>query len=54
MWLLDAAAEKWFWQRRLRASLLFRNLLGQEERYHPIGAALDLRFYLRVELVLGP
>jgi len=54
MWLLDAAAEKWFWQRRLRASLLFRNLLGQEERYHPIGAALDLRFYLRLELTLGP
>ena len=54
MWLLDAAAEKWFWQRRLRTSLLFRNLLGQEERYHPIGAALDLRFYLRLELTLGP
>ena len=54
LWLLDAAAEKWFWQRRFRASLLFRNLLGQEERYHPIGAALDLRFYLRLELKLGP
>ena len=53
VWLLDAALEKWFWQRRLRASLLFRNLLGQEERYHPVGAALDLRFYLRVELKLG-
>jgi hypothetical protein len=54
LWLLDAAAEKWFWQRRFRASLLFRNLLGQDERYHPIGAALDLRFYLRLELKLGP
>ena len=51
-WLLDAALEKWLWQRRLRMSLLFRNLLNQEERYHPIGAALDLRFYLRVELNL--
>ncbi len=51
-WLLDASVEKWLWRRRLRGSLLFRNLLNQEERYHPVGAALDLRFYLRVELVL--
>ncbi len=51
-WLLDASLEKWLWQRRLRMSLLFRNLLNHEERYHPIGAALDLRFYLRVELNL--
>lgn len=53
VWLLDAALEKELWQRRLRLSLLFRNLLNQEERYHPIGAALDLRFYLRLELKLG-
>jgi hypothetical protein len=53
LWLLDAALEKWFWHRRFRTSLLFRNLLGQEERYHPVGAALDLRFYLRLELILG-
>ncbi len=52
VWLLDASGEKWLWQRRLRASLLFRNLLNQEERTHPVGAALDLRFYLRVELNL--
>ena len=52
VWLLDAALEKNLWQRRLRLSLLFRNLLNQEERYHPVGAALDLRFYLRLELVL--
>ncbi len=52
VWLLDAALEKALWQRRLRLSLLFRNLLNQEERYHPVGAALDLRFYLRLELVL--
>ncbi|MEM1041134.1 MAG: hypothetical protein AAGI91_00750 [Bacteroidota bacterium] len=51
-WLLDASLEKWLWQRRLRGSLLFRNLLNQEERYHPVGAALDLRFYLRLEVNL--
>jgi hypothetical protein len=53
VWLLDAALEKDLWQRRLRLSLLFRNLLNQEERTHPVGAALDLRFYLRLELRLG-
>ena len=53
VWLLDASAQKTLWHERLRLSLLFRNLLGQEERYHPIGAALDLRFYLRVEFLLG-
>lgn len=53
VWLLDASVQKRLWQERLRLSLLFRNLLGQEERTHPIGAALDLRFYLRIELLLG-
>ncbi len=51
-WLLDASAQKTLWRERLRISLLFRNLLGQEERYHPVGAALDLRFYLHAELIL--
>lgn len=52
VWLLDASMQKRLWQERLRLSLLFRNLLNREERYHPVGAALDLRFYLRVELLL--
>ena len=51
-WLLDASVQKRLWKERLRLSLLFRNLLGQEERRHPVGATLDLRFYLRMELVL--
>ncbi len=51
-WLLDASVQKRLWEERLRLSLLFRNLLNREERYHPVGAALDLRFYLRVELLL--
>lgn len=53
VWLLDASAQKRLWEERLRLSLLFRNLLGQEERRHPVGAALDLRFYLRMEFALG-
>lgn len=51
-WLLDIAFEKWFWNNRLRASLNYKNVLGVEERYHPIGASLSRRFSLRVELLL--
>ncbi len=51
-WLLDASVEKWLWRRRVRGSVLFRNLLNQRERYHPVGAALDLRFYARLEVNL--
>lgn len=52
-WLLDAALEKALWQRRLRLSLLLRNVLDAEERYHPAGAELDVRLYLRAEVLLG-
>ncbi|NNF56803.1 MAG: hypothetical protein HKN04_01040 [Rhodothermaceae bacterium] len=47
-WLLDVTADKAFWDRRARLSLVFRNLLNTEERYHPLGAALDLRLYARL------
>jgi hypothetical protein len=50
---LDAAAEKWFWSRRLRGSLLFKDLFNQSPRYHPIGAALGLSAFIQVELMLG-
>lgn len=51
--LLDLAVEKGLWDRRARVSLLFRNLLNTEERYHPLGAALDFRLYARITAGLG-
>ena len=35
------------WRERLRVHLGARNLLGVEERTHPLGAALDLRLFAR-------
>ncbi len=52
--LLDLATEKWFWRRRVRTSLAVRNLLNDRVMLHPIGATLDLGFYVQVELLLGP
>ena len=52
--LLDLATEKWFWRRRVRTSLAVRNLLNDRVILHPIGATLDLGFYVQVELLLGP
>ncbi|HEX2450050.1 MAG TPA: hypothetical protein VHJ69_02855 [Gemmatimonadales bacterium] len=36
--VLDLAVQKWFWKRRLRAHVGFRNILGSTLRYHPAGA----------------
>jgi hypothetical protein len=50
---LDAGAEKWFSRRRLRGSLLFRDLLNQSPNYHPIGASLGLSVFVQLEFMLG-
>jgi hypothetical protein len=46
----DLALQKSIWKKRLRGSLVFRNLLNKIERYHPAGAVHYLRFYVQVEL----
>lgn len=40
---LDLSAEKWAFDRRLRAQLIFRNVLNRPERYHPLGAQWNFR-----------
>lgn len=47
---LDIAVQKYFWQRRIRGNLVFRNLFNKELRYHPLGASFDLSYLLRVEI----
>ena len=49
---LDLAAQKWFWERRLRLHLLFRNVLNDAVPYHPIGAAYGLTFMVQAEVLL--
>ncbi|UCG52767.1 MAG: Plug domain-containing protein [Candidatus Latescibacterota bacterium] len=50
---LDAAVEKCLWHDRGRGSLLFKNLLGDDARYHPVGASFDLSVFVQLELLLG-
>ena len=52
-WSLDIAAQKWLWDRRLRASLVARNLLDRRVGHHPIGATFDLSLLVRLEFLLG-
>jgi len=48
--LLELSLSKWFWDRKVWANVVFRNLLNQEESYHPVGADLDLRFLFQIHL----
>jgi hypothetical protein len=47
---LDLAINKWLWKKRIKTSLLFNNLLNRKEIYHPIGASMDLRFFIQMEI----
>jgi hypothetical protein len=47
---LDIAINKWFWKKRIKASLLFNNLLNRKEITHPIGTSMDLRFLGQMEI----
>lgn len=48
---LELTIQKWFWKRRLRGDLGFRNLLDRTIRYHPVGASFDLSAFLQVEFL---
>ena len=50
---IDITANKWFGHRRVRGSIIFRNLLNQRFRYHPVGATFDLSVLARFEFYLG-
>jgi hypothetical protein len=49
---LDIAAQKWFWERRVRLHLLFRNVFNDAVPYHPIGTAYGLTFMVQGEVLL--
>lgn len=49
MVLLDLGLSKRAWGDRLRLSLAGRNVLGAEERTHPLGASLEPRLFVRAE-----
>ncbi len=47
--VFDLQFKKWFWGRRLQASLLFRNVWDKDFRYHPVGASFDRSFYVQLK-----
>ena len=49
---LDVQIRKWFWRRRLSGSLLLRNLLDSDVRYHPIGGTFHLTLFIKIHLFL--
>ena len=50
---LDLAFQKWFWHRKLCGSIFFRNILNDEIRHHPIGAAFDLSWFVQINMMLN-
>ncbi|MEO0557904.1 MAG: hypothetical protein AAF170_06950 [Bacteroidota bacterium] len=47
--LLDLHLHKTLWRDRFRVSFSGRNVLGAEERWHPLGATLAPRLHVRLE-----
>lgn len=43
---VDLSVQKWFWGKRMRTHLGVQNVLNTPERYHPLGAQFDRRFFL--------
>ncbi|MFO7447515.1 MAG: TonB-dependent receptor plug domain-containing protein [Ignavibacteriaceae bacterium] len=53
-WLsADLSANLWMWDRRIWLNALLKNILSNPEKYHPIGADLDMRFFLQVHFYLN-
>lgn len=50
---MDIQAKKWFWDRQLAVSLLFRNITNNSYQYHPVGASFELSFFLKIDVVIG-
>jgi hypothetical protein len=51
--ILDLSIRKWFWNNRLRFNLLFKNILNNELKYHPLGSKFYLSVFFTAELVFN-
>lgn len=51
--ILDLSIRKWFWNNRLRFNLLFKNILNNEHKYHPLGSKFNLSVFFTAELVFN-
>jgi hypothetical protein len=46
----DLAINKWIWDKKIKVDVILRNIFDHQNPYFPIGASLDLRFYVQAEL----
>jgi hypothetical protein len=51
--LIDISLRKTFWQNKIRLSLLFKNVMNNKIRFHPVSPMFPLSFYLQAELALN-
>ncbi|MEE9166434.1 MAG: hypothetical protein V3U24_03095 [Candidatus Neomarinimicrobiota bacterium] len=49
---LDMAVQKQLWSKKLETTLIVRNILNKENKYHPIGASFNLSFHIQIRLLL--
>ena len=49
---IDLKVRKALWKRKISATILLRNLLEQEVRYHPFGASFDLSLFVQLGLAI--
>ena len=46
--IADIAFHKTIWKKRIWLNMTIRNIFNQEERYHPLGARFNLRWYTQL------
>jgi len=49
---VDLKVHKALWKGKMFATILLRNLLDQEVRYHPFGASFDFSLFVQLGLVI--
>ena len=49
---IDLKVKKALWKGKISATILLRNLLDQEVRYHPFGASFDFSLFVQLGLVI--
>ncbi len=48
----DISLQKWFWNKKIWANVIFKNIFNQQEKFYPIGIDYNLRFYAQVFVYL--
>jgi hypothetical protein len=50
--IIDFQIQKWFWNRKINAKFLLRNVTNKQLRYYPVGVTFGLSYYVQLGLNL--